>query len=198
MLWPMPHPWSMPPLWSTMPLWLPTLLPTLLPMLLPRCTLTRSPPTPTTTPSLTTTPTPTSTLARAAMVQAMLRGAIQLPFPTAGSSTLTTTLIPSTDMLLRSPTTALLPSPLLPPLLPLPTLSSMPPLLLPTLPLSTPLLDKQPSQSSLSSTPGGYFDGHCSLHVNGTNAPTMKLQRQRLNKEDRNSKYACLRILTFC
>merc|ERR1711971_1511742 len=106
--------------------------------------------------------------------------------------------IPSTDMSLRSPTTELLPSPLLPPLLPLPTLSSMLPLLLPTPPLSTPLLDKQPTPSALSSTPGGHFDGHCSLLVNGTNAPSMKLQRQRLNKEDRNSKYACLRILTFC
>merc|ERR1712055_75772 len=104
----------------------------------------------------------------------------------------------------RSPTTALLPSPLLPPLLPLPTLSSMPPLSLPTPPLSsmpplfTPLVDKQPTPCALLSTPGGHFDGHCSLHVNGTNAPNMKLQRQRLNKEDRNTKYACLRILTFC
>merc|ERR1711971_1390728 len=106
--------------------------------------------------------------------------------------------IPSTDMSQRSPTTALLPSPLLPPLLPLPTLSSMPPLLLPTLPLSTPLANKQPNPSSRSSTPGGHFDGHCSLLVIGTNAPSMKLQRQRLNKEDRNRKYACLRILTFC
>merc|ERR1719234_3003863 len=121
-----------------------------------------------------------------------------LRFLTAGSSTLTTTPIPSTDMSPRSPTTEPLPSLLLPPLLPLPTLLSMPPLLLPTLPLSTPLQDKQPTLSALSSTPGGHFDGHCSLLVNGTNAASMKLQRQRLNKEDRNSKYACLRILTFC
>merc|ERR1712055_615116 len=104
----------------------------------------------------------------------------------------------------RSPTTALLPSPLLLPLLPLPTLSSMPPLSLPTPPLSsmpplfTPLVDKQPILRALLSTPGGHFDGHCSLAVNSTNAPNMKLQRQRLNEEDRNTKYACLRILTFC
>merc|ERR1711887_45952 len=100
-------------------------------------------------------------------------------------------------MLPRSPTTALLPSPLLPPLLPLPTLSSMPPLSS-MLPLFTPLVDKQPTPRALLSTPGGHFDGQCSLPVNGTNAPSMKLQRQRLNKEDRNTKYACLRILTFC
>merc|ERR1719397_978967 len=112
---------------------------------------------------------------------------------------------------LSLPTPPLLPSPLLPPLLPLPTLSSMPPLSLPTPPLSlptpplssmpplsTPLVDKQPTPRALLFTPGGHFDGHCSLPVNSTNAPSMKLQRQRLNKEDRNTKCACLRILTFC
>merc|ERR1712055_136907 len=104
----------------------------------------------------------------------------------------------------RSPTTEPLPSPLLPPLLPLPTLWSMPPLSLPMPPLLsmpplfTPLVDKQPTPRALLSTPGRHFDGHCSLVVNSTNAPSMKLQRQRLNKEDRNTKYACLRILTFC
>merc|ERR1712192_392537 len=75
MLWPMPHPWSMPPLLSTMPP---------LPTLSPRCTLTRSPPTPTNTLSLTTTPTPTSTLPSQAMVQETLRAVTLLPFPTAG------------------------------------------------------------------------------------------------------------------
>merc|ERR1712055_1181333 len=81
---------------------------------------------------------------------------------------------------LRSPTTAPLHSPLLPPLS-----------LLPTLPQSTPPVDKQPLQSF-----GGHFDEQSSLLVNGKNSPIMKLQRQRLNKEDRNTKYAP-RILTF-
>merc|ERR1719234_1795219 len=154
----MPHPWSMPPLWSTMPLLLPTLLHTPLPTLLPRCTPTRSPPTPSTTPSLTTTPTPISKLPRRATVQAMRRVRTVLPFPTAGSSTSTSTPIPSTDMSLRSPTTALLPSPLWPPLLPLPTLWSMPP-------QCTPLANKQTIPSALSSTRGRHFDGPRSLHL---------------------------------
>merc|ERR1712203_1034225 len=91
----------------------------------------------------------------------------------------------------RSPTMALLHSPLLPPLSLLPTLSSMLPLSLPMLPQSTPPVDKQPLQSF-----GGHFDEQSSLLMNGTNSPIMKLKRQRLNKEDRNTKYAP-RILTF-
>merc|ERR1711874_322165 len=102
----------------------------------------------------------------------------------------------------RSPTTELLPSPLLPPLSLLPTLwstpplSSMLPLSLPMPPQSTPPVDKQLIVLPNIPLVGILTDIFHSLRT-AANSPIMKLQRQRLNKEDRTTKYAT-RILTFC
>merc|ERR1719174_404073 len=108
-------PFSTTPLSPTTPL--PTTLSPTTPLLLPplstppRCTLMRSPPTPTTTPSPMTTPSPTSTLASPTMAPVLLRDLTPLPFPTAVCSTLPTTPTTSTATSLRSPTRARLSTP---------------------------------------------------------------------------------------
>merc|ERR1719234_1386227 len=91
--------------------WLVMLLLTQLPMRL-RSTLTRSPPTPTSMPWLTTTLDPVSTPRSPTMAPLPGRDTTQSTCPTEGSSTSTTTLTTLTDMLRRSLTMALLPSPL--------------------------------------------------------------------------------------
>merc|ERR1719312_340703 len=87
-------------------LW-PTLWPTLW-----KSTLTRSPPTPTSMPWLTTTLDPVSTPRSLTMAQQPGRVTTPSTCLTEGFSTSTTTPTTSTDMLLRSLTMALLPSPL--------------------------------------------------------------------------------------
>merc|ERR1719234_2475757 len=91
--------------------WLVMLLLTQLPMRL-RSTLTRSPPTPTSMPWLTTTLDPVSTPRSPTMAPLPGRDTTQSTCLTEGSSTSTITPTISTDMLRRSLTMALLPSPL--------------------------------------------------------------------------------------
>merc|ERR1711971_623970 len=91
--------------------WLVMLLLTQLPMPL-RSTLTRSPPTPTSMPWLTTTLDPVSTPRSPTMAPLPGRDTTQSTCLTEGSSTSTITPTISTDMLPRSLTMALLPSPL--------------------------------------------------------------------------------------
>merc|ERR1712203_58337 len=88
------------------------LLLTPLPTPLLRSTPTRSPPTPTSMPWLTTTLDPVSTPRSPTMALLPGRDTTQSTFLTEGSSTSTTTPTTSTDMLPRSLTMALLPSPL--------------------------------------------------------------------------------------
>merc|ERR1712055_514752 len=88
------------------------LLLTPLPMQL-RSTLTKSTPTPTSMPWLTTSLDPVLTPRSPTMALLPGRDITPSTCPTAGSSTSTTTPTTSTDMLLRSLTMALLPSPLL-------------------------------------------------------------------------------------
>merc|ERR1712192_274050 len=97
---------------SAMPWWVMLLL-TQLPMPLLRSTPTRSPPTPTSMPWLTTTLDPALMLQR--LTTAPLPGGDTTlsTCPTEVSSTSTTTLTTLMDTSLRSPTMALLPSPLL-------------------------------------------------------------------------------------
>merc|ERR550517_1177053 len=77
-----------------------------------RSTLTRSPPTPTSMPWLTTTLDPFLTPRSPTMAPLPGRDTTLSTFPMEGSSTSTTTPTTSTDMLPRSLTMALLPSPL--------------------------------------------------------------------------------------
>merc|ERR1711935_246722 len=76
-------------------------------------TLTRSPPTPTSMPWLTTTPDPVSTPRSLTMAPLPGRATTPSTCPTEGSSTSTTTPTTLMDMLPRSLTMALLPTPLL-------------------------------------------------------------------------------------